>query len=64
MSPNKNAISYPCEHAVEGISDHLGLMACYYNYLITGCGMLLQLPHEAFSNYLVVDHVAHSKFDA
>ena len=26
--------------------------------------MLLQLPHEALSNYLVVDHVAHSKFDA
>ena len=22
------------------------------------------LPHEALSNYLVVDHVAHSKFDA
>ena len=28
-----------------------------------GCGMLLQLPHEAHSNYLVVDHVAHSKFE-
>jgi hypothetical protein len=27
-----------------------------------GCGMLLQLPHDALSNYLVVDHVAHSKF--
>ena len=26
--------------------------------------MLLQLPHEALSNYLIVDHVAHSKFDA
>ena len=26
--------------------------------------MLLQLPEEALSNYLVVDHVAHSKFDA
>jgi hypothetical protein len=27
--------------------------------------MLLQLPHEALSNYLVVvDYVAHSKFDA
>ena len=26
--------------------------------------MLLQLPHEALSNYLVVDHVAHSKFNA
>ena len=26
--------------------------------------MLLQLPHEALSNYFVVDHVAHSKFDA
>ena len=25
--------------------------------------MLLQLPHEAVSNFLVVDHVAHSKFD-
>jgi hypothetical protein len=29
-----------------------------------GCGMLLQLPHEALSNYVVVHHVAHSKFDA
>ena len=26
--------------------------------------MLLQLPHEALSNYVVVHHVAHSKFDA
>ena len=26
--------------------------------------MLLQLLHKALSNYLVVDHVAHSKFDA
>jgi hypothetical protein len=25
---------------------------------------VIQLPHEALSNYLVVDHVAHSKFDA
>ena len=29
-----------------------------------GCGMLLQLSHEALSNYLVVDHVTLSKFDA
>jgi len=26
--------------------------------------MLLQLPHEAPSDYLVVGNVAHSKFDA
>ena len=26
--------------------------------------MLLQLHQQALSNYLVVDHVAHSKFDA
>ena len=35
MSPNKNAISCPCEHAVEGISDNLGIqvVACCYNCL-------------------------------
>mgnify|MGYP002803609522 FL=1 len=27
-------------------------------------GMKLQLPHEALSGYLVVDDVAHPKFDA
>jgi hypothetical protein len=29
-----------------------------------GCGMLLQLSHEALSKYLVVDHVTLSTFDA
>ena len=35
MSPNKNAISCPCEHAVEGILDHLGIQVavCCYNCL-------------------------------
>jgi hypothetical protein len=35
MSPNKNAISCPCGHAVEGISDHLGIQVavCCYNCL-------------------------------
>ena len=55
MSPTKNAISCPWEHAVQGISDNLGIK------VVACCS---QLPHEALSNYLVVDHVAHSKFDA
>ena len=54
MSPNKNAISCPCEHAVERISDYLGVQ-------VAAC---IQLPNEALSSYLVVDHVAHSTFGA
>jgi hypothetical protein len=46
-------LACPCENAVERISDHLGIQVatCCYNLL----------PHKALSNYLVVDHVAHSK---
>jgi hypothetical protein len=35
MSSNKNAFSCPCEHAVEGILDHLGIQVpvCCYNCL-------------------------------
>ena len=39
MSPNKNAISYPCEHAVGGIWNHVG--SC-----LLRLSMEIQLPNE------------------
>jgi hypothetical protein len=60
MSPTRNAIYKKC--------NFLPLWACsarnFRSSGYPGCGMLLQLPHKALSNYLVVDHVAHSEFDA
>ena len=56
MSPNMDAVSCPCEHrCIEENSYHLGIQ-------IDACGH--SSPHEALSDFFMVDHVAHSKFDA